>query len=61
MQRAFDQEGEADEAFIELEREHRADDVQVLLFTGDSWESIEKTHPHYFAGMRETAPFPVGS
>jgi hypothetical protein len=41
MRRTFDHEREADEAFIELEREHRADDVQVLLFTGDSWGPCE--------------------
>ena len=59
VQRSFDQDAEADEAFIELEREHRGDDIQVVLFTGDSWESVQTTHPHYFAEEQETAPFPA--
>lgn len=36
--------------FAALEGEHRADsDIQVVLLTADSLETLRSTHPHYFA------------
>lgn len=36
--------------FAALEAEHRdAQDLQVVLLTADSLETLKSTHPHYFA------------
>lgn len=36
--------------FAALEAEYRdSEDVQVLLLTADSLETLKSTHPHYFA------------
>jgi hypothetical protein len=38
---------EAMSAFAQAEWEHR-DPFQVLLFSADSIETVQSTHPHYF-------------
>jgi hypothetical protein len=58
-QRDFDDPQEAMEIFGDCERRHAADrDLQVLLFTADSLETVKSTHPHYFKGPGpSTDPF----
>jgi hypothetical protein len=59
----FDQLNTAERAYAEAEEDHRGTDVQVVLFSADSIETIKRTHPHYFGGRAAVgAPFqPVGA
>jgi hypothetical protein len=59
----FDELDTAESAYGEAEEDHRGTDVQVVLFSADAIETIERTHPHYFGGRAAAgAPFePVGA
>ena len=52
----FDREDEAAAAYAKAERAYAGEDIQVLMFTGDSWGSLETTHPHYFTREDERTP-----
>jgi hypothetical protein len=47
------------DTFAEAERRHaEVPDLQVLMFSADSIETVRSTHPHYFAGPHpNTDPF----
>jgi hypothetical protein len=49
-QRLFVDPDEAMSIFGETERRHaREGNLQVLLFTADSLDTVKSTHPHYFS------------
>ncbi len=49
-QRLFADSDEAMSIFGEIERQHsREENLQVLLFTADSLDTVKSTHPHYFS------------
>jgi hypothetical protein len=58
-QQQFDDAEEAMRVFGDCERRHATEDnLQVLLFTADSLETVKSTHPHYFKGPGpNTDPF----
>jgi hypothetical protein len=52
---------EAMNAFAEAERQHRATpDLQVVMFSADSIETVHGTHPHYFKGTAGPTTDPFG-
>jgi hypothetical protein len=57
-QRVYVDSEEAMHVFGELEHQHVRDhNLQVLLFTADSLETVKSTHPHYFSEPGRTDPF----
>lgn len=46
--REFGRAPDAEAEYFAAEREHRNDQVQVVLFGADSIDSVRATHPHYF-------------
>ncbi|MBI3428554.1 MAG: hypothetical protein HY050_00545 [Actinobacteria bacterium] len=52
----FEEQDLAISALSLLERSHEDDDqIEVVLISADSVETLKKTHGHYFSGM-ETIP-----
>jgi hypothetical protein len=49
------------DAFAEAERSHKDErDLQVVMFTADSIETVHATHPHYFRGPTAPSTDPFG-
>lgn len=58
----FEDDQTAEDAYLRAERAHRDDEIQVVLFAGESLEAVRGTHPHYFEDRSDepsTAPFPA--
>ncbi|MBI4898727.1 MAG: hypothetical protein HY827_10235 [Actinobacteria bacterium] len=46
--------------FAAMESEYRdSEDIQVLLLTADSLDTLKSTHPHYFADSNSEGAFEV--
>ncbi len=52
----FEEQDQATSALSLLERSHEDEDqIEVVLISADSVDTLKKTHGHYFSG-RETIP-----
>jgi hypothetical protein len=53
--------GDAMSAFAEAERQYRGKpELQVVMFSADSIETVHGTHPHYFKGPAGPSTDPFG-